>query len=262
MDRLGEDMQQWRPEAEIRVWAETDHAYCGEPCRQRGKCDYEADLRWLSAQLLTIQENERKRIATDLHDGLGQSLTLIKLALGDAANSLAEGTGEESSQSLLRLKSRVQDAIDEVRRVAMNLRPSTLDDFGILATLSWFFRKFETDCRDIKVKKALSIQEDCVPGPLKLAIFRILQEAVSNIVKHSKADLIQVTLKLDGDMVYFSIEDNGRGFDQLGTDNYCPLEKGLGLLSMRERAKLSGGVFSIESVAGKGTRIAVSWPRR
>lgn len=254
VDTPSEDRRQCRPDA--------NHSFCGEPCRQLGRCDFEDELRWLSAQLLTIQENERKRIATDLHDGLGQSLTLIKLALEDATCLLAAGNSKESFESLQRLKLKVHDAIDEVRRVTMDLHPSTLDDLGILATLSWFFREFEAACRGIKVKKVFSIQEDSIPGPLKITIFRILQEAVGNIVKHAKADVIHVSLKKAGDMVQLSIEDNGQGFDQAGMDNYCPLEKGLGLMSMRERAKLSGGTFEIESAAGKGTRIFVSWSCR
>ena len=147
----------------------------------------------------------------------------------------------------------------EVRRVAMDLRPSTLDDLGILATLSWFFRELEAACRDVKVIKVFTVQEESVPGPLKITIFRILQEAVGNIIKHAKADLIHVNLNKAGDMIHLLIEDNGQGFDQAGMANYCTLEKGLGLMSMRERAKLSGGTFAIESTAGQGTRIFVSW---
>lgn len=228
----------------------------------RGKvtCASQNELRRLSAQLLTIQESERQRIATDLHDGLGQSLTLIRLALENVTGQLADSEFSEAEVSLQQLKSKVQDAFGELRRVSMDLRPSTLDDLGILATLSWFFREFESACRGIKIEKQLLVQESNIPVPLRIAIFRILQEAFSNIVKHAHADHVQVSLKKEGNALYLSIEDNGQGFDQVGRENYCPLDKGLGLVSMKERAKFSGGAYWIESAVGQGTRIFVSWP--
>ena len=99
-----------------------------------------------------------------------------------------------------------------------------------------------------------------VPAPLKIAIFRIIQEATSNIVKHANASCIKVSLKNTGNALHLSIEDDGDGFDLLEKINYCPLDKGLGLMSMRERAKLSGGQYALVSTPGQGTRIRVLWP--
>ena len=235
------------------------HPECAE-AREQWRSSQD-ELRWLSEQLLTIQESERQRIAADLHDGLGQSLTLIKLSLEETSRLLAEGEVKESAEFLERMKLKIRDAIGEVRRVSMDLRPSTLDDLGILATLSWFFREFEAACRNIRVERDFSIREKYVPVPLKITIFRIIQEATSNIVKHANAKCIRVSLKQVDDTISLSIEDDGDGFDLSGARNYCPLDKGLGLVSMRERALLAGGDYEIHSAPGQGTRISARWPQ-
>jgi signal transduction histidine kinase len=267
-ESIEENRQLCPPAPKMKSMKGSGQAFCAVACEQadgsvaRGEaaCASQSELRRVSAQLLTIQESERQRIATDLHDGLGQSLTLIKLALEDVTGLLAANALSEAETSLQQLKTKVQDAFGELRRVAMDLRPSTLDDLGILATLSWFFRDFEGACRGIKIEKHLLVQESNIPVPLKITIFRILQEAVSNIVKHAKADHIRVSIKKAGDALHLSIEDDGEGFDPAGLDNYCPLDKGLGLVSMKERAEFSGGTYQIESAIGQGTRISVSWP--
>lgn len=222
-------------------------------------CMSQNEARRLSAQILTIQENERQRIATDLHDGLGQLLTLIRLGLDECSSLLKTNALVEAEESIQQQKLKVQDAFGELRRIAMDLRPSTLDDLGILATLTWFFREFESSCRGIKVEKHLMIQECNIPDSIKITIFRILQEATSNIIKHSKANHIRVSLVKSGDSLHLAIEDNGQGFDPADRNSYCSFGKGLGLVSMKERALFSGGIYRIDSAVSKGTRISVSW---
>lgn len=224
-------------------------------------CDSQKELRSLSAQILTIQENERHRIATDLHDGLGQSLTMIRLGLEECSNLLAANSVHEAEAELEHLRASVKEAFSELRRIAMDLRPSTLDDLGILATLSWFFREFENTCHCTRIERNLLIEESDIPAPLKITIFRILQEAISNIVKHAKADLIRVSLIKDSNALRLAIEDNGTGFNPAGLVCNGPQGRGLGLLSMQERAKFSEGSFKIETANGQGTRITVCWPR-
>jgi signal transduction histidine kinase len=223
-------------------------------------CASQNELQRLSAQMLEIQESERRRIATDLHDVLGQSLVMIKLGVEESLQLLAANETGAAAESLRRLKFRVKDACGEVRRVAMDLRPSTLDDLGILATLSWFFREFGAACQDMIVERDFSIEEGNVPLPLKITIFRIIQEATSNVLKHANASRIRVSLKKTGEALCLSVEDDGDGFDPAETAKYCPLDKGLGLLSMKERAKLSGGQYELASEPGQGTRICVLWP--
>ncbi len=216
-------------------------------------------LQQMANQLLSIQENERKRIATDLHDGVGQSLTMIKLSLAEVIKQLSSGAVAEAGESLQLLKLRVHGALDEVRHVAMDLRPPMLDDLGLLPTLSWFFRELEAVCPGMKVEREFGIHESNIPAPLKITIFRILQEATSNIVKYANADLMRVKLKMVDDAIHFSIEDNGAGFNPAEVAIRDGSDRGLGLLSMKERAHLSGGAYVMDSVSGKGTQIRVSW---
>lgn len=218
------------------------------------------EMRLLSAQLLTIQESERKRIAADLHDGIGQSLSLIKFSLESIAGLVSAGAVEEASEVLRLLVPKVKDALGEVRSISMGLRPPMLDDLGIIATLAWFLREFERTCRAIRFERDFSICEDEVPAPIRITIFRILQEALSNVVKHAYADLVRVSLSKSDQALHLSIEDNGQGFDPLEVSIREGSDRGLGLLGMKERASLSGGSFVLESTTGRGTRIRVSWP--
>lgn len=208
---------------------------------------------FLVAQLLEAREHEKQRIASDLHDVLGQSLTMIKLSVHESMMLLAANEAGGATALLQRLTRMVGNAIGELHDVAMNLRPPMLDDLGVLATLSWFFREFETACQGIKVEKQFSIREDSIPASLRVTIFRIIQEATNNIVKHANADSIRVGLKKSGDTLYLSIEDDGDGFDQARHG------MGIGLLSMKERAEISGGRYTMKSAVGQGTRITVSW---
>ncbi|MEO8600347.1 MAG: sensor histidine kinase [bacterium] len=212
-----------------------------------------------TAMLLTVREFERQRIAMDLHDGLGQSLTLIKVELLTANKLLKGNINQEVDASLQRLKQNIQNALEELRHTVMNLRPPMIDDLGILATLSWFFREFETACSHIKIEKDLSVQECHIPEPLKIVIFRILQESVSNVVKHSNADRIQVNLRKTRNTLHFSVADNGNGFNPAQTAIAHHAGTGRGLPGIKERVLLSGGEYVIESATGKGTRISISW---
>ena len=218
------------------------------------------ERRNLLAQTLMIQEGERQRIAKDLHDGLGQSLTLIRLGLEECAFLLGENSSNGARESLERQREKVQAAFSELRRVAMDLRPPMIDDLGILATMSWFFREFRNTCQNIKIEKNILVAENKIPVTVKVSIFRILQESFSNIVKHANADHIRVNLIEDNNVLLLSVEDNGRGFRTGEKGKYFSLSGGFGLISMKERAKQSGGDYCINSAPGQGTRIYVSWP--
>ena len=217
-------------------------------------------MRRLAAQHLTIQETERRRIAADLHDGLGQSLSLLKLGIQEALRQMGAGVPRKAVESVKQLLPKVAGALDELRRVAMDLRPSSLDDLGILPTLSWFVREFEATNLKTRIEKHISVSEKDVPEPLKLAIFRILQEAVNNAVKHSDADCIRVSLHNGDDVLAFTIEDDGKGFDPGALASRGDARRGLGMQSMRERAELSGGTYAVTSAVGQGTKVCAWWP--
>lgn len=235
----------------------TEQVRTGQACRE---CREE--LRRLAGLLVSIQEDERRRIALDLHDGLGQSLSLIKLSIKNSVKLLAAGATDEARESLQQLIPWVTEAMGELRRVSTDLRPSILDDLGILPTLSWFFREFEAACGDIVVAKAFNVAEHEVPVPLHVTLYRILQEATHNIIKHAAADRVRVRLDRIDDVLHLLIEDNGCGF---APDSITCVEgqtRGQGLFSMKKRALFSGGTYLLESAPGQGTRIWVSWPCR
>jgi signal transduction histidine kinase len=135
-----------------------------------------------------------------------------------------------------------------------------LDDLGLLPTLSWFCRRFQTIYSGIRVDQEVTIEESEVPVSLKIVAFRVTQEAMNNVAKHSKANTVRLCLrKIDGRME-ITVEDNGQGFDLEKVLGPGSASRGLGLTNMRERAELSGGSFEMESTQGKGTAIRVWWP--
>jgi signal transduction histidine kinase len=232
--------------------------------RKRGEEELqksEMQLRRLSTQLLEVQENERKRIAGDLHDGIGQSLSAIKFGVETVVDRLEKDADPSTVDTLQSLVPMLQDAIEDVRKTVMNLRPSILDDLGVLATISWFVRQFQTVYSEIRVEEQINVQETDIHEALKTNIFRVLQEAANNIAKHSSADRFSVSLTKQNDSLELVIADNGQGFDPDSVLETEDIETGFGITSMKERTELSGGSFSIESVKGIGTTIRSVWPR-
>lgn len=216
-------------------------------------------LRDLSSRLLSAQEDERKRIASELHDTIGSCLVGVKYKVESAIPQMRK-TSETAAKVLDNIIPRIHEAIDECRRIQQDLRPSMIDDLGLLPALSWFCRTFEQTYPDIRIEQKIDIAEGDIPDALKIVVFRVTQEAMNNIAKHSKANLVQFHLrKLDG-RINLIIQDNGQGFSPEKIYSGKGTMQGLGLTSMRERAGLSGGGFDIESAAGKGTTVTASWP--
>ncbi len=216
-------------------------------------------LHVLSGKLLGAQEQERKLIAAELHDGLGQSLSAIKFNLERGVKALAPCAEQCGGIDIVNaLVPRVRDAVDEVRRISMELRPSILDDLGILATIEWFCREFQQVYPHIEIDKRVTIDEDDLPDILNIVVYRIIQEALNNVAKHAEADRVELVLAKEGDYLKLSIRDHGRGFSLKGGNGRGGY-KGIGLQSMRERAELSGGEFRIDTREGEGTWVEVQW---
>jgi signal transduction histidine kinase len=219
-------------------------------------------LHYLSSKLVTAQEDERRRIALEVHDVLGSSLSAIKFKVEDVLLRLPQdGTLDISiSKSLESLIPFIRDTIEETRRIQTDLRPPILDDMGIVATLSWFCRRFKMIYSDTKIEQTIFIEEEEVPEHLKIVIFRIIQEAMNNIGKHAKADVVYLGLRKVDSSIELCVKDNGEGFDLESLSSRTISQKGLGLSSMKERIEFSGGSFSIDSAEGKGTVIRAVWP--
>jgi len=216
-------------------------------------------LRQLSVRLLSAQEEERKRIAGEIHDTLGACLSAIKFKVESVFQGITK-TPNAPIESLAAIIPVIQEGVEECRRIQLDLRPSMLDDLGLLPTLSWFCRRFQTIYSGIRVDQEVTIEESEVPVSLKIVIYRVIQETMNNSAKHSKANRLRLCLlKMDG-RINLMVEDNGQGFDLekvLGSEN---TKRGLGLTNMRERIELSGGFFEIESAKGKGTVVRGWWP--
>lgn len=220
----------------------------------------QSQLRLLSAKLLEAQENERKILAQELHDSIGASLAAIRYGLEEKLHRMGKRKDPPEGISIEQIVSMVRDTIEETQRISSNLRPAILDDMGLVKTIGWLCRKFEEVYSDIRIVKALDIDEENVPDPLKIVIYRITQEAMNNAAKHSKAGTVRILLCRTKDGIELSVEDDGRGFDvarALAHDNQT---RGMGLTGMKERAELSNGSFEIASDKGKGTVIHARWP--
>jgi signal transduction histidine kinase len=153
-----------------------------------------------------------------------------------------------------------QKTIEEVRRIVRDLRPSILDDLGILATIAWFCREFESIYSTFRVEKEITVKEHEIPATLKTVIYRIMQEAFNNAAKYSQADLVRLYLKKTGDKIELAINDNGQGFDIEEAMYDKNSMRGFGLASMKERTELAGGSFTIKSAKEDGTKIQAIWP--
>jgi signal transduction histidine kinase len=216
-------------------------------------------VRFFASQCLTAQETERKRIAGEIHDSIGASLAAAKFKVEDVITKVGENR-PETRATLGGILSMLQEVIQEARRIQLALRPSMLDDIGIVATINWFCRQFESTYSHIHIGQEIDIEESEVPVSLRTVIFRLLQEALNNIAKHSKADRVNLVLRKMDSGIELRVQDNGQGFDTEEPISRVGTAKGLGLDSMRERAELSGGFFSIESSKGSGTVIRATWP--
>ncbi|SPF38207.1 membrane hypothetical protein [Syntrophobacter sp. SbD1] len=219
--------------------------------------DSEEQLRLLSSRLLSTQEDERKRIAGELHDSIGASLSAAKFSMENVIAQMQKGTPDpEPVNYSIRV---IRMAIDEVRRIVMDLRPSILDDHGIIATINWLCDQFQKLHSHVFIERQIDIGEDEIPEHLKITILRIAQEAFHNISKYSGAERVKVLLIKVQDTIRLSIEDNGLGFDLQSIYASKQYRTGFGLMSMKERTELSGGSFVIHSEIGKGTLVESTW---
>ena len=166
-------------------------------------------LREVSFKLLLAEETERKRIAQEIHDGVGQHWATVRLRVEGILNQL----DKEIAAPLKDILPIIQVGIEETRRIQMNLRPALLDDLGILATLRWFCREFQKAHPAIRVETKIEIHEEDISNPIKTVIYRVLQEALNNISKHSRTTLVVLSLQKKEGRIELTVQDHGRGFD-------------------------------------------------
>ncbi len=209
-------------------------------------------LQHLSARLVEAQEEERRSISRELHDEVGQSLTGVLLEMANLSKLIRTRDPETVAAKAAEIKREVENSIGVVRNMALLLRPSMLDDLGLVPALQWQAREVSKRSGIWVTVDAASVSED-LPEEHKTCVYRIVQEALHNCVQHAAARHVKVAVEQHSDSLRLAIEDDGKGFDaQQG--------RGMGLLGIQERVGYLGGRFEVESAPGKGTSLKVTLP--
>lgn len=210
-------------------------------------------LRSLSRRVVEAQESERRYLAHELHDEIGQSLTALSCRIDMCAGQPAH----EVQKSLHNMQKIIQEMIGLTRRLSLDLRPSILDHFGLLATFRWYFERFTEQTR-VQVGFAhRGIEERRFSPEIEIAVYRTMQEALTNVARHARVDSVSVRLMVDESALRLEIEDKGGGFH--GVRANTPAKTG-GLVGMTERIEWVGGTVRIDSSPGAGTRIVAEVP--
>jgi len=219
----------------------------------------EENMSFYVQQITRAQEEERKRIARELHDEVAQSLLLLTQRLDAIASSTRPKLGEQLKEKLEDLRDHTIEALEGLRNCAQDLRPRILDDLGLVAALEWMAEELVKN-HGISARVEMEGNERTLPAEVQLLLFRIAQEALSNIRKHSGASAAMIRLEFGSDSVNMTVSDNGGGFEPSPRiEDLASIGK-LGIIGMYERALLLGGSFKVESELGKGTRVVTKIP--
>ncbi len=208
--------------------------------------------------ILHAQEEERKRIARELHDETSQALTSLLISLALLEESVTDPIGRERISDTRAL---AHETLRAVRNMSLDLRPSALDDLGLLPALRWYVKEYQQKC-GIQADLTVSGLKERLPPEVETALYRMIQESLTNTAKHAHAKHVWVTLTEDGLLLRATIRDDGRGFDAAGMRRKRWQDRGLGLAGMQERAALLDGSVEIESEPGAGALITVTIPLR
>jgi len=211
-----------------------------------------SQLKDLSARLVQAQEEERRALSRELHDEVGQALSAVLVELRNLAGGLAEGSQEQSRRHVDTIKGLVEGTVRVVRNMALLLRPSMLDDLGLIPALKWQARE-TSKSTPMDVTVAAELDSDELPDDYKTCIYRVVQEALHNCARHSKAAAVLIRVEQARDHLRLSIRDDGQGFDAVHT-------KGLGLLGIQERVTRLGGTCRVQSRPGNGTLLLIELP--
>ncbi|MDY6893101.1 MAG: GAF domain-containing protein, partial [Chloroflexota bacterium] len=236
---------------QIAVTIEKDRLYQELRHRERGRGE-------LLRKLITAQEEERKRVARELHDEAGQAITALMMSTSMAAASLPEDMKEEQ-EKFLETNRMAHDVLSQIRKVILELRPAVLDDLGLVPAIRWYAKQ-NLGGANIDINLELDTLKQRLPTEIEVTVFRVAQEAFTNIVRHSKASKVEVKLSIVDSTLELIIQDNGKGFVPGSVLEEPGLDGGWGLRGMQERIVLLSGSLDIESKLGKGTTIVAQIP--
>jgi PAS domain S-box-containing protein len=213
-------------------------------------------LRALSQRLLELQEAERGHLARELHDEIGQALTAVKINVQAAQR---QATLEEAAPLLADSIDLVERVLQQVRDISLNLRPALLDDLGLAAALRWYVDR-QTRRAGIVARVVTDLLDEPLPDGLAITCFRVVQEALTNILRHAQARHVNILVAHQGQELILTVSDDGCGFDADATFHSAADHATFGLLSMQERVELAGGRLTIRSTPGEGTEVRVALP--
>ena len=218
----------------------------------------EQQRQWMGGRIILAQEDERRRVAREIHDGPAQAMANVVLR-AEFCEKLLDAKRPEIREELSELKNVVKQSLKEVRRIIFNLRPMTLDDLGLVPTLRRYTEEFK-DREGISAIVKVRGEEIRLQTSMEVTVFRLVQEALNNIKKHAKVDRAEVKLEFLDSAVKLEIVDQGEGFDPVKVHEEVSGKQSFGLLSMKERVELLDGEFELVSAPGQGTTIRVSIP--
>lgn len=213
------------------------------------------ELRELSANLQKVREDEKTRIARELHDDLGQQLTALKMDLSSVEQALETTAEPELLRQLQGMRRLIDVTVASVRRIAADLRPVMLDDLGLIPAIEWLANDF-TNRYGIDVERDIDVGDTHFSPTGATTLFRIVQEALTNVARHAEATVVNLTVRVEADACVVQVADNGRG----ATASAPSAEKSFGLLGIRERAYMLGGTVEIHASNGKGFALIVTFP--
>lgn len=236
------------------------HANTTIKLQQRTIRERTETLELLSAQMLKSEESHKKKIAFNLHEGLAQTLAALKLKV---ENGRYHKAGDETAGSVDSIIPLLQQAIQEVRTIATDLRPPSLDDLGLLPTLNWLCREFEEQHPGVRIERRISLQEQDIPTPLKVIVYRIIVSVLDDLAQHTNSGLIHLGLWLDDDALILLIDDTATEMLDRTVTPLANIDPQLraGFARMEELTTLSGGTFTASHHSGGGTTLRAAWNR-
>ncbi|MFN8456543.1 MAG: sensor histidine kinase, partial [Anaerolineae bacterium] len=217
------------------------------------------DLQRLSLELMKAQETERKHVSQELHDELGQALTAMRINFDMLQKELPADSAAAGRERLAEISMLVDETLAHVRELSHTLRPTMLDEMGLVPTLRWYIGRYAQRL-GIQVEFEVTDLEDRLAAEIETTLYRIVQEALTNIARHAQAHRVQLHLAGQESRVSALIEDDGLGFDVQTKMAAGIARSGMGLFGMYERVALWGGNFTIQSHPGQGTRLLVELP--
>jgi len=220
--------------------------------------DRNHELKALSERAIFAQEQERKSIARSLHDDTGQALTMLIISLDQLETRLP--TDQQAlKEDIRQARNLAANALTELRGIVFGLRPSILDDLGLVPAMRWYARS-QLDEAGLQVEVQAPDPMPDLPAKISISLFRIAQEAINNVLRHADARTVNIELSLQAGVITLQVRDDGKGFDPLHASQSALPDQHLGLLGVRERAELLGGQLQLDSSPGQGTCLTVHLP--